>query len=129
MLEQKDSNNNISEETKNIENEDLLKKEELVQVDDTSECLCEASKTIKPSFIDTLKASLVDLIVIGGISAALVFLGDAILRLSGYFVTQKFEMSFIIFMIVMVLYMSIMESGKNSTTLGKKISGLIITKG
>ena len=56
-------------------------------------------------------------------------MADAILKLAGYAITQKFQMAFIIFMVVMVLYMSIMESGKTSTTIGKKISGLIITKG
>ncbi len=131
MLEQKDANENISEKSKDIENIDLLKKDEEVAegVNIESSVNPGVNKTLKPTFLDTLKASLIDLIVIGGISTAIVFIGDAILRFAGYFVTQKFQMSFIIFMVVMVLYMSIMESGKNSTTLGKKISGLIITKG
>ncbi len=38
-------------------------------------------------------------------------------------------MAFIIFMVVMVFYMSIMESGKKSATIGKKVARLIITKG
>ncbi|MEK6265560.1 MAG: RDD family protein [Clostridium sp.] len=109
MLEQNEINVDNSEEINHIENK-------------------EVEKSMKPKFMDTLKANLIDLIVIGAISTALVFIGDSILRLTGYFVTQKFQMSFIIFMVVMVLYTSIMESGKTSTTLGKKISGLIITK-
>ena len=79
--------------------------------------------------MDTLKANLLDLIVIGGISTIIVFLSDVVLKFAGYTITEKFQMSFVIFMVVMVLYMSIMESGKNSATLGKKIAGLIITKG
>ena len=50
------------------------------------------------------------------------------LRISGYALTQKFGMIFVAFMVVMVLYMSIMESGKMSATFGKKASGLFITK-
>ncbi|MGH4121170.1 RDD family protein [Clostridium sp.] len=122
MLEQNEVNKDNSEELNHIENEVVENKEgisENIKVD----------KSIKPRFIDTLKASLIDLIVIGGISTALVFIADSILRLTGYYLTQKFQMSFIIFMVVMVLYMSIMESGKASTTLGKKLSGLTIIKG
>lgn len=110
MLEQNEVNVDNSEELNHIENK-------------------EGEKSMKPRFIDTLKASLIDLIVIGVISTGLVFMADSILRLTGYFVTQKFQMSFIIFMVVMVLYTSIMESGKSSTTIGKKLSGLTIIKG
>ncbi|MGK0469045.1 RDD family protein [Clostridium sp.] len=110
MLEQNEKNVDNTEEINHIEN-------------------IEGEKSMKLRFIDTLKASLIDLIVIGAISTALVFIADSILRLTGYFVTQKFQMSFIIFMVVMVLYMSIMESGKTCTTIGKKLSGLTIIKG
>lgn len=92
---------------------------------------CENSnevKAIKPTFVNTFTASLIDLIVIGAISTVGVFVIDAVIKLAGYAVAQKFQMSFIIFMVVMVLYMSIMECGKTSATFGKKVSGLIITK-
>lgn len=133
MLEQKVVNENNSEDLNDIENKEVLERQELSEVfssnqEITSENI-KVNKSIKPRFVDTLKASLIDLIAIGGISTAIVFATDAILRLAGYFITQKFQMSFVIFMVVMVLYMSIMESGKTSTTLGKKLSGLIIIKG
>ena len=82
----------------------------------------------RPNFLSTFMASLIDLIVIGISSTILVYMADAVLRLSGYAIAQKSQMIFIFFMIVMVLYMSIMESGKMSATLGKKASGLFITK-
>ncbi|MCB2297233.1 RDD family protein [Clostridium tagluense] len=128
MLEQKDVNKSVIEESDDINNKSLGKNEELIGADVSNQNSNEY-KSIKPNFIDTLKASLIDLVVIGGISAVGVFVADAILKLAGYSITQKFQMGFIIFMVVMVLYMSIMESGKKSTTIGKKISGLIITKG
>jgi len=109
MLEQKDVNKSVIEESDHIDNKQV--------------------NVIKPNFIDTFKANFIDLVVIGGISAVTVFVADAILKLAGYAISQKFQMAFIIFMVVMVLYMSIMESGNKSSTLGKKISGLIITKG
>ena len=133
MLEQNGKNEIIIEELNNIENKDAMNSEKLTEIISNEECpCCESSnedKVIKPSFIDTLKASLIDLIAIGGISTVGVFVADALLRLTGYAITEKFQMSFIIFMAVMVLYMSIMQSGKNSATLGQKIAGLIITKG
>ncbi|MGH4125821.1 MAG: RDD family protein [Clostridium sp.] len=128
MLEQKDVNKSVIEESDDINNKSVGKNEELIGADVNNQNSNEY-KSIKPNFIDTLKANLIDLVIIGGISAVGVFLADAILKLAGYFITQKFQMGFIIFMVVMVLYMSIMESGKKSATIGKKISRLIITKG
>ena len=133
MLEQNETNENVIEEVKDIDssnevegNEQIIEsvKEELSYSENLNE-----EKSAKPSFMDTLKANLLDLIVIGGISTIMVFLADVVLKFAGYTISEKFQMSFVIFMVIMVLYMSIMESGKNSATLGKKIAGLIITKG
>ena len=130
MLEQ---NENIIEEVKDIDsNNEVNSNEQIIEsVNEEisySENLNE-EKSVKPSFMDTLKANLLDLIVIGGISTIIVFISDVVLKFAGYTISEKFQMSFVIFMVIMVLYMSIMESGKNSATLGKKIAGLIITKG
>ena len=130
MLEQ---NENIIEEVKDIDsNNEVNSNEQIIEsVNEEisySENLNE-EKSVKPSFMDTLKANLLDLIVIGGISTIIVFISDVVLKFAGYTISEKFQMSFVIFMVIMVLYMSIMESGKNNATLGKKIAGLIITKG
>lgn len=133
MLEQNETNKNVIEGLNEVENNEALTNEKLAEIVASEECPSfENSNEYmvrKPNFIDTLKASLIDLVVIGGISTIGVFAADTILRLTGYGITQKFQMTFIVFMIVMVLYMSLMESGKTSATLGKKISGLFITKG
>jgi hypothetical protein len=132
MLEQKEVKENIIEELNDIDNKYEVENIEPIKEDANEPCCtCEDSngdKAIKHTFLDTFKASLIDLVVIGGISTIGVFVADSVLRLAGYAITQKFQMSFVIFMIVMVLYMSIMESGKMSATLGKKVSGIIITK-
>jgi len=107
-----------------LERDDVKKDEEFSEESGVS---CE-SKSAKPTFIDTFKASLIDLIVIGALSTVGLFVINGLLELAGYAITQKFQMSFIIFMVVMVFYMSIMESRKTSATIGKKISGLIISK-
>ena len=126
MLEQKDVNKSVIEESDDINNKFVEKNEELMGVNDLN---TNEFKSIKPNFIDTFKANLIDLAIVGGISAVAVFGADALLKLAGYAISQKFQMTFIIFMVVMLFYMSIMESGEKSTTIGKKISGLIITKG
>jgi len=130
MLEQKEvkKNEEIIEELNNTDNKYSAKREVVIESDANKQGLSYENKTIKPTFMNTFTASLVDLIVIGGVSAVLVFAANAVLKLTGYAITEKFQMSFIIFMVVMVLYMSIMESGKTSATIGKKVSGLIITK-
>ena len=133
MLEQKNENKSVIEDSNDIEKKSVAQNEEIMVADGNEECtICEeikVTKTIKPNFVDTFKANLIDLVVIGGISAVGVFVADALLKLAGYSITQKFQMSFIIFMVIMVFYMSIMESGKTSNTIGKKVAGLIITKG
>lgn len=126
MLEQKDLNKSVIEESDDINNKSVGQKEEFMDVNNQNS---NDYKSIKPSFLDTFKANLIDLVIVGGISAVAVFGADALLKLAGYAISQKFQMAFIIFMVVMLMYMSIMESGKKSTTIGKKISGLIITKG
>jgi len=122
MLEQKEvmENEKIIEELNNKDNKYSGRNEELIGAN--------GNKTLKPTFLDAFKASIIDLVVIGVVSTVGLFVADAVLKLAGFAITQKFEMSFIIFMVVMVLYMSIMESGKKSATIGKKVARLIITK-
>lgn len=126
MLEQKDVNKTVIEGSDDIDNK--VKREELigesVNNQDSSEYIIK-----KPNFLDTFKASLIDLVIIGGISTVGVYVADALFRMAGYAITQKFQVAFIIFMVVMVFYMSIMDSGKKSATIGKKVAGLIIKRG
>ncbi|MBU3159112.1 RDD family protein [Clostridium frigoris] len=113
----------LEQEGKNANNEDgqlAMKDEKLVKSN--------SNNASRPTFLNTFMASLIDLIVVGVTSTLVVFIIDTILRISGYAFTQKFGMIFVIFMVIMVLYMSIMESGKTSATFGKKASGLFITK-
>lgn len=87
-----------------------------------------SNRAIKPTFFDAFKASFIDLIVVGAISTVGLFAADALLKIAGFAIAEKFTMAFIIFIVVMVFYMSIMESGKRSATIGKKVARLIITK-
>ncbi|MCB2292590.1 RDD family protein [Clostridium algoriphilum] len=130
MLEQnkKINNETIIKDLSNTDNKNVAKNEVVSSKQGIHKENSNTTKATKPSFIDTFKANIIDLIAIGVVSTIVVFVADAILKLAGYAISQKFQMTFILFMVVMVLYMSIMESGKSSATIGKKVSGLFITK-
>ncbi len=130
MLEQNKEikNEKIIEDLNNTENKNKVKNEELGKVVGSKQGNSNVNKAIRPSFVDTFKANIIDLILIGAVSTIGVLVADAVLKLAGYAISQKFQMTFIVFMVIMVLYMSIMESGKSSATIGKKVSGLLITK-
>jgi len=134
MLEQKKEieNEKIIADLNNTDNINLAKKEELNQAVGSKQGIINNNSTDnkdkKPTLLDTFKANIIDLIVTGGVSTVGVFAADVVLRLAGYAIKEKFQMTFIVFMVIMILYMSIMESGKTSATIGKKVAGLFITK-
>ena len=134
MLEQKNEiqNENIIKNLNNTDNINVAKNPAMQEVAGSKQGIVNKNSTDnkgkKPILLDTFKANIIDLIVIGAASTVVVYVSDAILKLAGYAISQKFQMTFILFMVIMVLYMSIMESGKSSATIGKKVSGLFITK-
>jgi uncharacterized RDD family membrane protein YckC len=46
------------------------------------------------------------------------------LKIGGYLISQKISMLFIIFVLVSIIYNSVMEATKNGRTLGKKLLGI-----
>jgi len=123
-----------------IENENLSEIEEVEdsKVEDASKVNAEAENTeieaddkdnSKISFKDTFVSSIVDLAVTGAATAVGLFLIDAILRVTaGYYIKEKVSFSLIIFVIVSLLYTSIMESSKNEDTIGKRLLKLKVTR-
>lgn len=83
----------------------------------------------KVALKDSFLAAFIDIISIGVISAGVLFIFDAILRVTaGFYVKEKIQMLGIIYLIVMLLYTSIMESSKSANTIGKRVANLKITK-
>lgn len=72
-------------------------------------------------FMKSLSARVLDEIIIGIISVILLYIFDAILRLFEYNISEKISMLFIIFVIVSIIYASVLESGKSGKTVGKKL--------
>jgi uncharacterized RDD family membrane protein YckC len=78
----------------------------------------------KVSYIKSLSAIIVDEVIIGIISIILFYIFEALLRLGGYFISQKISMIFVLFVVVSILYISFMEASKAGKTLGKKLINL-----
>lgn len=116
----------IKEEITEEEQESEVEKEvEEVVATDTNNEVDEA----KISMADTFGSSIVDILITAAISAAVLFIGDGILRATaGYYITEKPTMFMIIYIIVSLLYTSIMESRKNADTIGKRSVKIKLTK-
>lgn len=113
----------LDEEIKEETDEEI--KEEIVEAGSNSEV--DESKTIRIS--DTFVSSITDILITSAISAAGLFLGNGILKsATGYYIKEKATMFMIIYIIVSLLYTSIMESGKNADTIGKRASKIKLTK-
>jgi hypothetical protein len=112
-----------------VKEEEILE-EQVIDEEAIEDSINEAEETeevqgkvgeIKVSFIKSLGAIIVDEVVIGIISIILFYIFEALLRLSGYFISQKISMIFILFVIVSILYTSFMEASKAGQTVGKKL--------
>ncbi|KAJ50623.1 hypothetical protein BD780_002688 [Clostridium tetanomorphum] len=94
------------------------------------ECAKEHEDNIKISFNDTFMGSLIDTIVMAGISLVGFFIFDnLILRLLGFRFIKEYRGTglLIIFILVAILYPAIMES-KKGNTIGKKSSKISLYK-
>jgi hypothetical protein len=113
----------------NVEEKEILE-EQVINEEAVEERISETEETeeiqggvVEPkvSFIKNLSAIIVDEVVIGIISIILLYIFDALLKLGGYSISQKSSMLFLIFVVVSILYTSIMETAKAGKTVGKKL--------
>ncbi|WP_027625308.1 RDD family protein [Clostridium lundense] len=125
IINEKVENDTITEE--NLES--IEEKPQIVEEKATEkENIKEEEKKI--SFNDSFMASLIDTMVMAGISlAGLLILDKVILKILGYKVIDEYRgtMLLVVFVIVTLLYPAIMES-KNGNTIGKKSSKLKVEK-
>lgn len=92
--------------------------------EDTEEELTPQEVRRKASFIESFESVMIDELILAGVSFVLLYVVDYILKYFGYQVAQKGNMVFIIFVVVTLLYVSIMESTKSGNTFGKKVNKL-----
>lgn len=123
---------NINEGQKDVScdaEEQVDKKEQLENMDKPSIDEASNENIDNISLKDTFLASLIDVVLTGVVSTAILFLLDGILRITaGYYISAKISMLAIIYLIVFIIYTSIMESSKNANTIGKRAANLKIIK-
>lgn len=118
---QKDVSCNKAEQA---EREEQLENIEMQSINETSN-----ENVERITFKDTLLASVIDVVLTGVVSTAILFLLDGILRITaGYYISAKISMLAIIYLIVFIIYTSIMESSKNANTIGKRAANLKVIK-
>ncbi|QGU95467.1 hypothetical protein GOM49_10530 [Clostridium bovifaecis] len=111
----------------NNEREDMT--EEIVEVDNMNKTDVEVEAVGKVSLKDAFMSTIIDVIITGAISIAGLYIFDIILKVTaGYYVKEKISVLAIIYLIVTILYSSIMESSKTANTIGKRASNLKVIK-
>lgn len=128
-----DEEENVKEEDINLGEVQEIDEEEAITEDETEDEIfteedVKKKNVNKPSFIHSLLSQLVDQVVIGVISTAVLYLFDLLLRLiTGYYVSEKGSVLFIIYVLVNILYVSIIEASQGST-IGKNIFETTVNK-
>lgn len=117
-------NNEGEVENTNIENGNTVNTENTNNQDNST-----ANIEDKVSFGDAFIATIVDIITTGLISAVGLFIFNAILEAAaGYYVKEVIPMFLIVYLVVTLLYGSIMQSSKGSDTIGKRVARLKVVK-
>lgn len=78
----------------------------------------------KNSFVSII----IDQAISLGISVVALFIIDAIMRAFGFYIENKEGMFIIFFVIVNVIYNTVMHGSKSSSTFGEKVAHLKVTK-
>lgn len=117
----------------NEENKADTKKEELIVGDTNLEegkVVLDEIPLIKEevTLFDSIQASIIDQIVIGGASYILLIIFDFIMKLVNLRVVDKMGIYVIIYIIVNIIYSPIMEKTKMNNTVGRKVSNIKLIK-
>ncbi|WP_454053663.1 RDD family protein [Clostridium sp. Marseille-Q7071] len=80
------------------------------------------------SFKEIFKTTIIDLLVMLGISAFSTVILDFVLRLFGYFVAEKIQTILVLYLITYIIYNVVMTLKKNGMTFGQKASKLKLVK-
>ncbi|MBU5592712.1 RDD family protein [Clostridium sp. MSJ-4] len=146
MLENESKKNNIKKEDNNIS---AIEEDKVISKEESSEKVSEGKeralekegslnnedknikheekeivkgKEEKVTFFESIQATIIDQIVIGGASFILIIIFDFVIKFIGLRVTDKMGIYFIMYIILNIVYSPIMEKTKMKNTLGRKIS-------
>lgn len=122
--EENKSAQDIANETEIEEDAALDKSEEIISQDSSEITENEQGKT--SGFFGSFLAAVIDELIVLGVSVILLFLSNFIMGFLGYYIAERTSMFIIIFLIVNIIYTSVMEVSKLKGTVGKIITGLKI---
>lgn len=118
---EKDKIKDTPQNQKKENNEKTVKKDDFSKINKVDSQDVDQNKS--GFFNKRLKWSIIDTIVTGVVSIAIMYLIDLILRLAaGYYIADMKSMFIIVFIIVLVLYPFVMSKTKFRATLGEKFS-------
>ena len=118
---EKDKIKDIPQNQKKENNEKTVKKDDFSKINKVDSQDVDQNKS--GFFNKRLKWSIIDTIVTGVVSIAIMYLIDLILRLAaGYYIADMKSMFIIVFIIVLILYPFVMSKTKFRATLGEKFS-------
>ncbi|HCQ89121.1 MULTISPECIES: RDD family protein [unclassified Clostridium] len=80
------------------------------------------------SFKEIFKTTIIDLLIMLGISAFSTVILDFVLRLFGYFVAEKIQTILVLYLITYIIYNVVMTLKKDGMTFGQKVSKLKLVK-
>ncbi|WP_461614655.1 RDD family protein [Clostridium sp. Marseille-QA1073] len=80
------------------------------------------------SFKEIFKTTIIDLLVMLGISAFSTVILDFILRIFGYFIAEKIQTILVLYLITYIIYNVVMTLKKDGMTFGQKASKLKLVK-
>lgn len=109
----------LEEQSKHVVEEETV--EEALNDEDGAEEVEGEKKQKKDSFLKSLGAAIVDEAIVGAASVILLYIFEGLLRLGGYYISQKISMSFIIFVVVSIIYYTVTGTKK---TAGKRLLNL-----
>ncbi len=79
------------------------------------------------TFLTAFKANAIDMLIILAISVTILLVGDLLLRvLLGMFVADMISMLLILIIIVSVVYNTVMQSSRKTSTFGQRIAEIYI---
>lgn len=127
----KDSNENEDMVDEVVEDFTMVQSEngeENIEVEKVSEKIVNEKSGKKPNFFASCAATISDAIIIGVLAYILLYVVDFILKnVVGLYVVEKNQMLFLLYVIVSLLYVSILESTLGFTV-GKTVLGIKVAR-
>ena len=130
-LKIKDSNENDDMVNEVVDDFTMVQSEngdKVIKTEEVTEKIVDENSNKKPSFIASCAATISDAIIIGVLAYVLLYVVDFILKNAlGLYIVEKNQMLFILYIVVSLLYVSVLESILGFTV-GKTVFGIKVVR-